>query len=370
MAFVDIQNPAERKKLIIAGVLGVLCLFALYFAFGRSMFSSSTTNVSVKISPTPKPSVSPGKETFKLPTREEQTFDNVTTPVVYTPGLNAAPDPGRNIFAFYEPPPPTPYSPTPIPPVKTPPPPTPTPTPVLFAAGTEPGSVYAGSKGFRLNISGDRFTPDSHIYWSQTELPTVFVSPQQLYADIPANLISQEGPRQIIVQTPDGKKYSNQLILTVEAPPKPGVQYIGMIARKRYNNDTAYLIEPGSTVAVPRRLNDVIGGRFRLINISAAQVIFEDTSLGFRHAVPLTASAASGSTGASSPVSQPARPDGGFPGFTQPTNTVPSGEIPGIPSNIPRFVPPQPQPGQTQPQPGQRKDVQKKDVNDDDGDGE
>src|SRR6476469_2429756 len=127
MAFVDIKNPTERNKLIAAGVLGLLALFALYFAFGRSMFSSSTTNVSVKVSPTPKPSVSPGKENFKLPTAEEQTFDNVTTPIVYNPGGSGAPDPGRNIFAFYEPPVPTPYSPTPIPPPK--PTPTPTPTP-------------------------------------------------------------------------------------------------------------------------------------------------------------------------------------------------------------------------------------------------
>jgi hypothetical protein len=366
MAFVEIKNPAERNKLIAAGILGVLALFALYFAFGPSLFGSSTTNVTVKISPTPKPSVTPGKDTFKLPTADEQTFDNVTTPVVYIPGGNAGPEAGRNIFAFYEPPPPTPYSPTPIPPAKTPPPPTPTPTPDLFVAGSEPHSVYAGSKGFRLMISGDRFTPDSHIYWSQTELPTVYVNAQTLYADIPANLITQDGPRQIIVQTPDGKKYSNQFILTVEAPPKPGVQYIGMIRRKRYNNDTAYLIAPGSTTPIPARLNDVVGGRFRLINISASEVIFEDTSLGFKHHVPLSPSAASGSPGTGSPVGQPARPDNGFPGFTQP-NTVPSGEIPGIPVNIPRYVPPQqPQPGQPQPS---RKEGQKKDVNDND-DGE
>ena len=155
---------------------------------------------------------------------------------------------------------------------------------------------------------------------------------------------------------------------TVEAPPKPTVQYIGMIGRKRYNNDTAYFMEKGSTTPIARRLNDVVENRFKIINISAGEVIFEDTSLGFKHHVPLTASAAGGgSSSPSAPMGQPARPDSGFPGFTQPV-TGPPGEIPGIPSNIQRYVPPQP--GQAQPGQQQRPpNPPKKDV-DDDGDNE
>lgn len=366
MQVVEIKNPTERNKMIAAALLGVLALSALYFAFGRSMFSSSTS-VNVKVSPSPKPSVTPSKDTFKIPSKEEQIFDNVTTPVVYRPGSSSAPDAGRNIFAFYEPPARTPYIPTPLPPVKTPPPPTPTPTPDILVANVNPQSVYAGAKAFRLEIDGDHFTPDSHIYWSQTEMPTTFVSPQRIYADIPGNLISQDGPRQIIVQTPDGKKYSNQMILTVQAPPVPAIQYIGMIGRKRYNNDTAYFLETGKTTPFGARLNDVVGGRFRLINIAPAQVTFEDTSLGFKHTVSLTQAAAGGSPGSSTgQPARPAQPDGGFTPFSP--NTIPSGDIPGIPSNIPRYVPPQP--NQPQPQPGTRQDTQKKDVDDnDDGDG-
>ncbi|MEP6946335.1 MAG: hypothetical protein ABJA02_10490 [Acidobacteriota bacterium] len=369
MPVVEIKNPNERNKLIAAAILGVVALAALYFAFGRGMFSSSTS-VNVKVSTTPKPSATPAKDTFKLPTKEEQTFDNVTTPVVYTPGSSSAPDAGRNIFAFYEPPVPTPYSPTPIPPVKTPPPPTPTPTPDILVAAVNPPNVFAGAKSFRLELNGDHFTPDSHIYWSQTEMPTTYVSPQRIYADIPSNLITQDGPRQIIVQTPDGKKYSNQMILTVQAPPVPSVQYIGMIGRKRYNNDTAYFLETGKTTPFGARLNDVVGGRFRLINIAPAQVMFEDTSLGFKHTIALTQPTASGTSSTGGSTSQPVRPvqpDGGFTPFNP--NTVPSGEIPGIPNNIPRYVPPQP--NQAQPQPGSKQDRPKKDVDDnDDGDGE
>ena len=58
--------------------------------------------------------------------------------------------------------------------------------------------------------------------------------------------------------------YSNQVMLRVQAPPKPTLQYIGMIGRKRYNNDTAYFIEQGNATPIGRRLNDVVAGRFRL----------------------------------------------------------------------------------------------------------
>ena len=49
------KNPTERNKIIAAIVLGFVALTALYLAFGRSMFSGSTT-VAVGVTPTPKPS--------------------------------------------------------------------------------------------------------------------------------------------------------------------------------------------------------------------------------------------------------------------------------------------------------------------------
>lgn len=369
MAAVDLQNPTERNKLIAAIILGVLALGALYFAFGRSLFSSSTATASSKSSPTPKPSVSPGKDTFKLPSKDEQAFDQETTPIIYAPGSNPASDPGRNIFAFYEPPPPTPYSPTPVPTPKPATPPPPTLTPEILVTFVNPQTVYAGSKGFRLELNGDKFTPDAHIYWSQSEVPTTFVNGQKLVSDIPASLIAQEGPRQIIVQTTDGKKWSNQVMVTVQAPPKPIVQYIGMIGRKRYNNDTAYFIEPGKTVPFGSRLNDIVGGRFRLINISAAEVTFEDVNLGFKHKVQLTQATAS--TGNNNTFDRPGNngfPQNGggvVPGFEQVNpNGQPTDCIPGIPCNMPKYVPPRPV---QQPQP--RPDTTKKDVDDnDDGD--
>lgn len=356
MGLFEGKTSTERNKMIAAAVLGVVALVALYLAFGRSFFGGTATTATVKSTPTPKPGGSPAVNVnvSVLPSADEQDFVYQTTPVVYIPGNAYAPDAGRNIFAFYEPPPPTPYVPTPEPPViiKTP---TPPPPPPILLSYANPQSVYAGSPGFRLEVSGDKFTPESRIYFNQNELPTVFVNAQKIVADIPANFIAQEGSRQIIVQTPDGKLYSNQAMLTVQAPPRPTFQYIGMIGRKRYNNDTAYFTEAGRPAPFPHRLNDVIGGRFRIVDISPTEVVVEDVNLGFRHPVPISKTA--GSPG------QPSRgqPNDGFVPFNP--NTIPQGDIPGIPGNVQRYVPPQPPQPQSQ---QQRRREDRKDVDDDD----
>lgn len=344
--------------MIVAIVLGVLALGSLFFAFGGMSMFSSTTTVKVTVTPTPKPSASvPVDPVKKMPSHEDQILGYSATPVSCC-NVIPGPEAGRNIFAFFEPPIPTPYVPTPLPPAK---PPTPTPTPEIYIAAVNPSSVYAGSKGFRLDIAGDRMTPDAKIYFQQSELPTTFVSPQRMTAELPANFITSEGPRQVIIQTPDGKKYSNMFTLTVQAPPKPQFQYIGMIARKRSNNDTAYFMEPGRQTPLSARLNDIVGGRFRLISISAEETIFEDVNLGFRHPVSLFRPAPG--TASSSGPARPSFPNSDFQQFNPPVTNyqVPPGQsIPGIPDNIPRYVPPSANSNRPQPQP--QKD-------EDDGDG-
>jgi len=343
------KTKSERNKIIAASLLGVLAIFALYFAFGRSS-SASTTRVNVNATTSsPRAGASPiNQDKFRIPTAEEQDL-NYVVPIVYLPGNSYAADAGRNIFAFYEPPPPCPTCPKPfVPPPKVKPP-TPEPTPVYLVSVLSPQSLYAGSKSFRLEVSGDRFTPDSKIYFSQVEMPTTFVNSQTLVTDIPANLIANEGPRQIMVQSPDGRSYSNQAMLSVQGAPRPPFQYIGMIGRKRYNNDTAYFIEAGKTTPITGRLNDVLGGRFRLLSINSNETLFEDTGLGFKHRLQLvrTPTGSPGTPG--SPAAQPGARGfpsgvipGGEPGFEQYNPGIPQGEIPGIPSNIPRYIPPQP----------------------------
>ena len=358
------KTPAERNKIIAAIVLGVMSLGSLWIAFGGSIFSRKTSVTVSATSPTPKPSVSPNanRDELQMPSQTEQDLVYSTIPVLYTPGTFSAPDAGRNIFAFYEPPPPTPYSPTPFPTPKpaTPTPvPTPEPTPHFLASNIAPSSVYAGSKGFRLEVNGDRFMPDSRIYFNGNEIPTVFVSPQKLVADIPANLISSEGSRQVIVQTPDGRMYSNQVMLNVQAPPRPEFQYIGMIARRGYNNDTAYFQEKNKNEPFGARLNDIVGGRFRVFSISASEVVFEDKELGFRHKLSLYRPP----PGQNASTGRPGNPNIYTP-YNQPMPNMVPQEIPGIPTNIPRYVPPQPPP---QPQKQDMRRNNNDDNDDDDG---
>jgi hypothetical protein len=360
MTLFEGKTPTERNKIIAAGVLGLVALVALYLAFGRS--GSTSTTVKVTTSPTPRSANAPvaGSTTttqFTLPTATEQDLIDQSTPVVYRPGVDAS-DAGRNIFAFYEPPPPCPTCPTPIKPTPTPIPPTPAPTPPVQVTFTNPQSAYAGTRGFRLEVNGDRFTPDMRIYYNQVQMPTTFVNAQKLVTELPANLVAQEGPAQVIVQNSDGKLYSNAATFMVQAPPRPTVTYIGMISRARHNNDTAYFMQAGSDKPFAARLNDVVQSRFRVIDISAAEVVFQDVDLPFKHRVQISR-AGTGTSGAAPAGGFPS-PGNGFPaGFQQFNPTINSPCVPGIPCNIPQYIPPQ--------VPPKRPDDKKEDVDDDDG---
>jgi hypothetical protein len=155
---------------------------------------------------------------------------------------------------------------------------------------------------------------------------------------------------QVIVQNKDGKLYSNMLSFTVQPAPTPQVTYIGMISRARHNNDTAYLTQQGQPdKPFGVRLNDIVQGRFRVIDISPVEVVFQDTELGFKHRIQLNRTAQGG------PSSFPTNniPNGGMQQFVPGVNGP---CVPGIPC-----TPPQPQ--QQRPTP----DPNKKDVDDDDG---
>ena len=353
------KSANERNKIIVAIVLGFVTLIALYIAFGNSLFSGSKAAV---VNPTPSPKTGPKTSetsTFRVPTKQEQDLGYATTPVDYRPGDYGAPEPGRNIFAFYEPPPPCPgCTPTPTPrPTATPTPPPPPPMRLQFVT---PQTVYAGSGTFRLEANGDKFDPSARLYFNQTELPTQFVSPQKLVANVPSTLIASATSAGVIAQTPDGKLYSDQVMVNVQPPPRPSFQYVGMIARARHNNDTGYFMEQGKQTPTGARLNDVVGGRFRLISISSAEAVFEDVNLGFKHHVKLY-NPPPGTTTTGAPIRPGFQNNGNY--YQQYQNGE---EIPGIPNNLPRVIVPQPN---VQRPPGQKQDTKKDDEDDDDDGG-
>jgi len=355
------KSANERNKIIAAAVLGLVALIALYIAFGSGMFSGSKAAV-VTATPTPRPGEkSSDPNTFQVPSKQETDFGYSTTPIVYDPSGIDTTEPGRNIFAFYEPPPPCPTCPTPTPKPIITPTPTPAPPPPMRLQYVTPQTVYAGSGTFRLEANGDKFDPSARLYFNQQELPTQFISPQKLVANVPSTLIASATSAGVIAQTPDGKLYSDQVMVNVQPPPRPSFQYIGMIARARHNNDTGYFMEQGKQTPTGARLNDVVGGRFRLISISSAEAVFEDVNLGFKHRVKLY-NPPPGTT----PGGAPVRPgfqqnDGGY--YQQYQNGQ---EIPGIPNNMPRVIVPQPN---VQQPPRQKQDTKKDDDDDDDGGG-
>ncbi len=172
---------------------------------------------------------------------------------------------------------------------------------------------------------------------------------------MPSNFITSAGQIFIIVRSPDGKLYSNQVALNVQAPPTPQFQYVGMIARQKFNNDTAYFKEQAKETPFGARLNDVVGGRFRLTSISASEVVFEDVNLGFKHRVALYRPATgqtAGGTGGANPVQNPLGGDrrGVYNPNSpnaQPIPPQPGDCPPGIPcGNIQLYQPPQAPPNQ------------------------
>ena len=372
------KSPAERNKLIAAIVLGVLAVGALTWGIILPMFASKkrttstqtptpTVNVATNPSPNnnaPPPPVEP------VPNQSEIDSVYQSTPVVYNIGSFSAPPPGRNIFAFYEPPKPTPFSPTPTPPPPTPPTPTPPTPPKYTIYSVSPGSRYAGQDGFLMRISGADFDENVRILFNGTPLATNFISPQGLTAQVSENLIASSGSKQISVVSDEG--FSNIFNFNVQIPPKPEIQYIGMISRKRNNNDTAYFQKKGrNEKPFSARLNDVVERRFRIKSISVKEVVFEDTQLGFQHKLALyrpkpgeRSTFRGGGNDRRRGNFVPYRPNNrrrvntNNPRRTTTrtptrTNTTRPQKIPGIPDNIPRY---KPTPRPTKRDPGDKKD--------------
>lgn len=339
------KSKAERNKIIAAIGLGILAIVAIGYNLIGFLPSKTATTGKATPTPTATRSNNPDQVVSELPPQEviNQVFS--TIPVVYPLVSLGAPDAGRNIFAFYEPPNPTPWSPTPTPEVivKTPTPVV-TPTPPQFILGFSPATVYSGTGGFTLNVDGTGFTPDTRIFINNAEMPTRFVGPQRVSTDVPSNLVAGTSI-QVFTRTPDGKIYSLPTFFNFQQAPRPSVQFVGIVAPKLGNNVTAYLQE-GTAAPQPKRLDDRVGtcagnspGCFRVISIARERVILQDVALGFKYTIEIVKPAGTTSgPSTSQPQFNPNDPrfQPGFQNPPQPNSTCP----PGIPCDtIPRYQP-------------------------------
>jgi hypothetical protein len=277
MALFEGKTPAERNKMIAAIAFGALALLLL----GRMFFSSdepprraannrnarpaatgATANGNAQTAPA-------GDQLIQMP--RELAIERVSYNV---------PDAGRNIFAFYVAPTPKPTATVEV----VVPTPTPEPPPPLQLSGISPTSVMARTGDFALQLSGDKFTPQTRVYVDGQELPTTFASAQQLSTTVPAALITAPGARTIVVRTPDNTLYSNQTTLNVAAPPTPQYTFVGILGGSRYNDKAILKAQNNDLITVQR--GDTVAGRFKVTSISTRAVEFTDAQLQIKHTLP------------------------------------------------------------------------------------
>jgi len=287
MALFAGKTPAERNKTIAAIVLGIIAVLVLAYSFGGSLLPGRGPQTPPVADSSPQSDVQSGdvQAADEQVDRGTINSDYIVTPVLYNGGRYNSPISSRNIFAFYEPPPFTP-TPTPGPTFV---PPTPTPEAPMLIRFMTPANTYAGSKDFRLEVAGEKFAQNARIVFNGNALSTTFISSERLSANVPASLVARAGAGSVFVNTPDGQLYSYPASFNIIPPPRPDFDYIGVIARQHYNNDTAYFQERGRQNDEPftARLNDVVKGRFRVVSISSNEVEFVDVMLGFRHKLEL-----------------------------------------------------------------------------------
>ena len=285
MQAVDLTKPGERKKLIWAGILGLAAIITLWwvlFGFGSSSRNSNTP-ARAAAAPTPASRTQPGNQRPGQTASPDVANLALFSPIRYEPSSYSAPEAKRNIFAYYVPPPPpakvvqeSAASPTPPPP--------------LLLASMSPSNVYARSADFKLEIAGDKFTPGVKIYFEGRELPTTYLSPQQVSANVSAAMIAAPGSRNVIVRTPDNSLYSNPATLNVGAAPTPNYLYVGIISPQNRVEDTAMVQDKGNKSILNVRRGDVLSGRFRVTSISEKELVLMDTNLKIKHTIAMSES--------------------------------------------------------------------------------
>lgn len=282
MALLEGKTPSERKKTIAAIVLGAVALISLAYMLLGSSSSKPSPVKATNASPTP------GSRITAQTPEQLRSAEFIPTVLISDISLPAVPEAGRNIFAFYVPPPPK--APSSAVPVMTP---TPTPVPPnVVVASISPVNVYAHTGDFTFDVTGDKFTPETRIFIGGAELPTRFVSAQQLSAKVPAQLISFEGGREVKVQSRDGQLFSNTATLNVMPAPVPNYIFTGVLTRPG-SNDTAMMKEKNGKDLLNVQRGDVLGGRFRVTSISVQEVTLTDTSLNIKHKLALVGDSSS-----------------------------------------------------------------------------
>ena len=285
MQGIDLSKPGEKKKLIGAGVLGVVAIAFLYWVLIG--FESDTPTTTPRPAPASPASAQQPQRPAQTATRSNGTATaevaNLAAfrPINYEPSSYSAPEARRNIFAYYVPPKVEVKAPS----TPTPPPP---PPPAVLLASVSPSNVYARTADFKLELAGDKFTPGMRIYIDGRELPTSYKNPQQVSTTVPAAFIAAPGARQVMVRTPDNQLFSNSMQINVADPPKPNYEYVGIIGRPNRVDDVALIQERNNKNIINVLRGDILSGRFRVTSISEKELVLTDTTLKIKHTIGMS----------------------------------------------------------------------------------
>jgi hypothetical protein len=274
------QKSKENRNKILLGALLLMLLGVVYYQFfsggGETSSSTAVARATVRTSPSP----TPPRQTSGTP-----------VPIVSEPldiasiegESQSSGGTGRNIFVYPTPtPPPPPPPPTPIPS------PTPWPIPVFSA---NPGNLIARTAGFTLTVFGEKMPQDAQGLISGRAYPTTFISASQVKINVPAEAIRMPGVIGVSVRSSSNEALvSNTISIPVAAPPEPPYKYVGLVTVK--NTPTATLVTQGADEDVYNvKKGQVLGGRWKILNITPMKVELEDTSIKVSHTINYTSDA-------------------------------------------------------------------------------
>jgi hypothetical protein len=205
-----------------------------------------------------------------------------------------------------------------------------------------PVTLTAGGAGFMMTIKGTAFTPASKSMWGSTSLGTVYTSPTQLIAAVPASLIVEPGTGSVTVTTEAGTSAPANVTIKQGVPAisslSPGLvtvggqaftlnikgQYFTSTTTAKWGSTaltTTYVNETQLTAAVPAKLISSVGSACITVT-TAAGTSAPATFTVYPLPKIVTTTLPSGTAG--SAYSGPINVTGGVPGYTWTVTGLPS----------------------------------------------
>jgi hypothetical protein len=296
----------QTQKAVAVGLLFVGSLSALVYVWLAPSKTDAAKMAPLRpglIRATDLERTTPGRPPSPSPVVVEGTLVRMARATLAPVTPPAVPDAPRNIFEYLPPPPPKPVPPPPPPPIT--------------LQSVYPPSVYARSTmTYELIVQAQPLPEGARVVIDGNALVAERKADHQLQVRLTPDLTAQ--PRnaavRIVVPGQEGKWYSNDLTLTIEAPPNPNdeYRYIGMVTDAGGQNPRAVLATATEYQTV--RPNDPIG-RFRVKAITREQVVVEDTQLpGVSHTIPLSSGPPPTRSATAPPIG------GGYPQISSPSS--------------------------------------------------